>query len=172
MGKGVRTLDTKSLALIRIMQEHAKLQKKPYVKVGYPAENSQTEAPKKIKLEDAKNFAHETLNLIDVVIYNEFGTRTVPERSWVRATHDEIIDEIRDYIADLVGQIYDGTMTVDVALSRVALKVISKMKDKIRSNIPPKLSIETIRRKGSSTALIDTGQLLNGMTFALIMKGK
>lgn len=167
----IRTIDNKLPRMLRILQEYGKLASKPYVKVGYPAENSETDAPKRVKLDgDSKNFAHAALNLIDVVIWMEFGTRTVPERSWIRSTHDEIKEEMREFIADLVGQIHDGNMTVERALDLMALKTINRMKEKIRKGIPPELSTETIARKGSSTPLIDTGQLLNGMTFKRIMK--
>lgn len=167
----IRTIDNKLPKMLRILQEYGKLASKPYVKVGYPSENSETSAPKKMNLEgDKKGFAHAALNLIDIVIWMEFGTKTVPERSWIRATHDEIKEEMREFIADLVGQIHDGQMTVERALDLMALKTISKMKQKIRSGIPPELSLGTIQRKGSSVPLIDTGQLLNGMTFKRIMK--
>ena len=36
---------------------------------------------------------------------------------------------------------------------------------KIASNIPPALAPETIERKGSSVALIDTGQLRSSITW-------
>jgi hypothetical protein len=171
MGKGVRHLDNKLPTLLRIMAEHEKLRHKPYVKVGYPVESEETNAPKRVNLEgDKKGFAHAVLNLIDIVIWMEFGTKTIPERSFIRATADAIHEEIREYIAELVGQIYDGTMTVEVALDRVALKVIAKTKDRIRHGIDPPLALSTVARKGSTTPLIDTGQLLNGQTFVRIMK--
>lgn len=167
----IRTLDNKLPRMLRILEEYGKLAEKPYVKVGYPAENSETNAPKTLNLEDdKKGFAHSALQLIDVVLWMEFGTARVPERSFIRSTHDEIKDEMKDFIADLVGQIHDGNMTVERALDLIGLKTISKMKAKIRSGIAPPLTLATIARKGSSIPLIDTGQLLNGMTFKRIMK--
>lgn len=167
----IRTIDNKLPRMLRILSEYGKLANKPYVKVGYPAENSETSAPKKMNLDgDNKGFASAALNLIDVVIWMEFGTRAVPERSWIRSTHDEIKDEMREFISELVGKIHDGSMTVERALDLIALKAIAAMKDKIRKGIDPALALSTIAKKGSSTPLIDTGQLLNGMTFKRIMK--
>lgn len=167
----IRTLDNKLPRYLRILEEYGKLAEKPYVKVGYPVESPETAAPKTMNVEGAKDgFAHQALELIDVVLWMEFGTPTVPERSWIRATHDEIKVEMQEFIADLVGQIHDGAMTVERALDLVALKAISAKKKKIRSGIAPPLTIETIERKGSSKPLIDTSQLLNGMTFKRIMR--
>ena len=166
----VRTIDNKLPRMLRILEEYGKLASKPYVKVGYPAESGETNVPKRVPGE--KDFGHASLNLIDVVLWMEFGTATVPERSWVRATHDEIKAEMREFIADLVGRIHDGTMTVERALDLVALRAIAAMRKKIRSGIAPPLALATIARKGSSTPLIDTGQLLNGMTWKRIMRGK
>lgn len=45
-----------------------------------------------------------------------------------------------------------------------ALYLEAKMVEKINSNIPPPLKPETIKRKGSSTALIDTGEMLGQIT--------
>lgn len=164
----IRTLDNKLPKYLRILEEIGKLASKPYVKVGYPAESEETERPRTANKQSP--FSSLSLKLIDVVLWMEFGTATVPERSWIRATHDEIKDEMRGFIADLVGEIHDGSMTVERALDLIALKTIAKMKAKIRSRIPPELKPATVARKGSSTPLIDTGQLLNGMTFKRIMK--
>lgn len=159
----IRTIDNKLPRMLRILEEVGKLSSKPYVKVGYPAESGETNAAKVGSVDQA-------LKLIDVVLFMEFGTPTVPERSWIRATHDEIKEEMRSFIADLVGQIHDGTMTVERALDLMALKAINAMKKKIREGIDPPLRLATIARKGSSTPLIDKGQLLNGMTWKRIMK--
>lgn len=166
-----RTIDNKLPKFLQIVRNVGLLANKPHVKVGYPQESTETEAPKRVNVEgEKKGFAHASLNLIDIVVWMEFGTVTVPERSFIRATADEIKADMREYIAGLMGIIADGGISVEQALDRVALKVIKHTRERIRKGVPPKLALATIARKGSSTPLIDTGQLLNGMTFVRIMK--
>jgi hypothetical protein len=167
-----RTIDNKLPRYAQVMRNVGIMAGKPYVKVGYPQESAETSAPKRVNVEgDKKGFAHAALDLIDVVVWMEFGTRTVPERSFIRATADEIRAEMRGYIQGLLARLSDGSISVEQALDLVALKVIKHTKERIRRGIDPKLALRTIAAKGSSTPLIDTSQLLNGMTFVRIMKG-
>jgi hypothetical protein len=53
-------------------------------------------------------------------------------------------------------------------LERSAIQMENKIKEKILSNIPPPNVEETIRRKGSSSTLIDTGAMLNSVTHRLM----
>lgn len=55
---------------------------------------------------------------------------------------------------------------IDLArvLERVGARFENDILDRIRAHIPPPLSPETIRRKGSTTPLIDTGQLVGSIT--------
>ena len=58
-----------------------------------------------------------------------------------------------------------GTLTEEQALNQVGAAVAGMVQAKIASNIPPALAPETIERKGSSVALIDTGQLRSSITW-------
>lgn len=49
-------------------------------------------------------------------------------------------------------------------IEKSAFYLEAKMVDKITSNIPPPLKPETIKKKGSSLALVDTGELLGQIT--------
>ena len=55
----------------------------------------------------------------------------------------------------------------DVALGRIGLKIRDEIKERIRSGIEPGLAEATKDRKGSSTPLIDTGQLISSITWEL-----
>lgn len=162
MASKVRTIDNKLPRLIRIMQEIGKLASKPHVKIGYPAESEETNKQK----ENTK----EALTVLAVAVHMEFGTKHVDERSFIRSSHDENKQELLSFTQDLVGKIYDGAMTVERALDLIGLKMVNNVKKKIRSKIPPPLATSTIERKKSDVPLIDTGQLLNAVTFKRIMK--
>lgn len=109
------------------------------------------------------------ISLVEVAAVHEFGAPSagVPQRSFVRATADAEKAEI-DRLQEVLGaQMLNGEVTEDVALSRLGAKVASMMQARITTNIPPPLKPETVDRKGSSVALVDTGQLKASITFAV-----
>lgn len=55
-------------------------------------------------------------------------------------------------------------MDIASILERAGIHLERAILEKIRSHIPPPLKPETVRRKGSSTPLIDTGQLIGSIT--------
>ena len=58
-----------------------------------------------------------------------------------------------------MGRILDGTSDVDRELARLGQKVVGDVQQRMADGIGPPLDPETVRRKGSSTPLIDTGRL-------------
>lgn len=104
----------------------------------------------------------EGLTIGDIATFHEFGTQTVPQRSFVRAWFDEGQAEHQQVIREELAAAADGG-DLDQALERIALRLEGSVKDRIRHNIPPPLSPATVARKGSSVALIDTGQLRNAI---------
>jgi len=100
----------------------------------------------------------------DVASIHEFGLGNNPERSFVRAFADDKRDEAAKVEARLVASAVKGTNTVDDALEKFGLWLVAAMQKRIRGGIPPALDPVTIERKGSSTPLIDTGQLVSSIT--------
>ena len=109
------------------------------------------------------------LSLVEVAAVHEFGAPSagVPQRSFVRATVDAESAEITRLQETLGAQMLNGQVTEDQALSLIGAKVASMMQARITTNIPPPLKPETVDRKGSSVALVDTGQLKASITFAV-----
>ena len=101
---------------------------------------------------------------VQVATFHEFGIG-VPERSFIRAGVDENRRQIAVLQTRLAKGVVQGKLTQTKALEILGLDVRGKMQRKIESNIPPRLKQATIDRKGSSVALIDTGQLVNSITF-------
>lgn len=103
------------------------------------------------------------LTVADIATFHEFGTQTVPMRSFIRGWYDENPEFIRDTLKRELTAVASGKRTLDQALARAALIFEGSVKQRIASNIPPPLAPATIARKGSSVALIDTGQLRNAI---------
>lgn len=115
---------------------------------------------------DDANHTHgdgEGVTIGDVATWMEFGTRTVPARSFIRAWFDEKHTEVQAILKQELGAAMRGDRPLSQACERAALRLEASVKGRIRQHIPPPLSPVTIARKGSSTPLIDTGQLIQAI---------
>ena len=105
----------------------------------------------------------EGLTIGDIATFHEFGTQTVPQRSFIRSWFDERQEFITGTIRGQFQQVLDGKRTLEQASERVALALEGDVKQRILTNIPPPLKPATIARKGSSLALVDRGILRNAI---------
>ena len=114
--------------------------------------------------------------LLEVAWWNEFGTFTgagkvhVPERSYIRSTHDKKVRIVKKMIRKFHDRILQGKMTVHKALSIIGHYIEKEVKQKIVDIRKPPNAPSTIKQKGSSNPLIDTGQLHQGITHVVNMK--
>lgn len=113
----------------------------------------------------------------------EFGTATIPARSWVGLTFDRARTEVQADMRTLLGHIVDGKITVDKALNVLGAKYSATVKNTVTQGeqIPPPNAPSTIARKlaktreGASNAvrtLIDTGRMIGAVTWATFGGGK
>jgi hypothetical protein len=106
---------------------------------------------------------HGALSVVDIASIHEFGLGTVPERSFLRAWFDRERIENERIMVRLAESVIAGKNTVDVALEKMGLVFVGGLQKFVRAGIPPALAPATVARKGSSTPLIDTGQLVSSM---------
>lgn len=112
---------------------------------------------------------------------HEFGSEPnrIPKRSFLRDTVDRD-NSIMEFAREQASTVSTGERTARIAGERVGVMVTAAVKKRIRSNIPPPLASVTVERKlakGShggglasmasnpAAALIDTGQLINSITY-------
>ncbi len=105
------------------------------------------------------------LLLIDVANFHEFGTATIPQRSFIRANDKLNFNKYVKIIREIKDKVIFENMTMKTGLSLLGEQIRLDVQARIRSGIKPALLPATIRRKGSSVPLIDTGQLVNGITY-------
>jgi hypothetical protein len=103
------------------------------------------------------------VTVADVATWNEFGTGTIPQRSFIRAWFDESQDFVRETLRSQMALVAAGKLDAAKAAERVALVCEGAMKKRIARGIPPPNAPETVRRKGSSKPLINRGQLRNAI---------
>ena len=98
-----------------------------------------------------------------VGLFHEMGTSTIPRRSWLADGISENEAEITEALRRVGRAVAQKTMRVDTAYAQLGEFIVAKLQARIRANIPPPLSPVTVERKGSSTALIDEGRLIDSI---------
>ena len=101
---------------------------------------------------------------------NEYGTKIIPERSFMRSSFDESIGAIKSDMEKKEKKVMDGRKDIRSALGTIGLKHQARIKAKISSNIKPENADSTIARKKSSATLIDTGTMRNSVHY--VVRGK
>lgn len=103
----------------------------------------------------------EGLTVADVGFFNEFGTKHIPERPWMRNWFDANKNKILKQAKILYQAVLAGKMKAKRALGLLGEWAQGELrKSIIKLSSPPNAPI-TILLKGSSSPLIDTGQMLN-----------
>jgi len=109
------------------------------------------------------------LTVAEIAAVNEFGTEDghIPARSFLRSSFDANREANVRLFDKLLGAVLDGKMPIDQALGLLGLKMSSDVKKKIASDVPPPNAQRTIEQKGSARTLVDTGRMLNAVTWAV-----
>ncbi len=114
---------------------------------------------------DEPKVGADDITLLEVAVANEFGTTDaagnvhVPERSFIRGYFDENEASLRLQMAGLMRGVVAGKRTKEEALQTLALLAVGGIQARISAGIDPPNAPSTIAEKGSSTPLIDKGQL-------------
>lgn len=112
-------------------------------------------------------------DVVEVALWNEFGTRNIPERSFFRSTMDENVSKINAWREAAVDKILRGG-SVEEALRDIGFKIMVLIQNKIKSNVPPPLAPSTVRAKEEKgrppVTLIDSGLMLRSVSFRVVMK--
>lgn len=115
----------------------------------------------------------ERTTTVEVAVWNEFGTETVPARPFMRRTADENERKVAVLGQGFVGKVIDGTITPKNALHQIGLwfaaqivRTINKSSGWAVPNAP-----STIQAKGSSHPLVDTSHLRKNISHVIVGKG-
>lgn len=114
---------------------------------------------------DAGKHSSGDMTVAEIGFANEFGTETIPERSFIRSVTRGNKKEIIAMQKQLLKKITEGKLTTVTALGLLGEKIADMISQKIVTLKTPPNSPETIRRKGTSNPLVQTGQLKNSITY-------
>ena len=157
---GVETTEI-DLGFKAFVKELKELEKQPFVKVGFPE-----------KKEKKHSDSGESLTLIASV--QEFGTADgkIPERSFMRASANRISKDMIKFIAAGIQDIYTLKASTAGLLGRIGVKVKGEVQSEITNVTSPANKASTVASKGSSSPLIDQGQMRQAVTFEVVKDGR
>lgn len=115
-------------------------------------------------------------SVVEVALWNEFGTRSIPERSFIRSTIDENEGLINSWREEMLKKLIDDDWTVEKALEAIGFRIQTLIQNKIKSNVPPPNAPSTLKHKQregtSGGTLIDTGLLLRSISYQVHLEGE
>ncbi len=126
---------------------------------------------KELKGKDGKT------TILEYAVYNEFGTKNIPPRPFMRRTFEKDGDIISRYIDKRTEEVFDGKISGIQALKRIGEFVRSKIMKNISTanSWATPLSPSTIKRKTRKGqkdrgVLIDEGILLKSIRYQITSK--
>lgn len=89
----------------------------------------------------------------------------IPERSFLRSGYDESRDKVIKHAGMMMSDVLGGQMAAEALFKGVGLELSSAIKDYARDLDSPANHPFTTDRKGSSNPLVDTSNLIGGITW-------
>jgi hypothetical protein len=111
--------------------------------------------------------------VVELGAIHEFGSgdNRIPERPFLRGTIKAKRREHNELIRRLGRAVMTGRESPQIALTKLGMRAAADVQEQIADGVPPPNAPSTIRKKGSSTPLIDTGALRQAITHQ-VFKGK
>jgi len=122
--------------------------------------------------EDAGQYEDGT-SVVDVALWNEFGTENMPSRSFVRSAIDDNAEKIGRWREEMLGKMINEGWSLEKVLTAMGFRIQVLVQNKIKSNIPPPNAESTLAAKAKdgvgSNTLIWSGLMLRSVAFKVIM---
>ena len=120
-----------------------------------------------ILAKDGSENHSEGITVFQIGMIHEFGVpeKNIPRRSFIRVPIENNIKEITKLIENNHRLVSENAMSAKVALDRIGIKAQNTIKESFRNNDWRPLKRATVKRKGSSHPLIDTGQLIGSISY-------
>lgn len=119
--------------------------------------------------EDAGTYGDGGPDVVEVALWNEFGTTNMPERSFIRSAIDDGMEQINQWREEFLTKMLTDGWTERKALEAMGFRIQTLIQNKIKSNVPPPLAESTVQAKMKDgvapKTLIDTGLLLRSITY-------
>lgn len=105
------------------------------------------------------------LNNAQLMAIHEFGTEHIPERAPIRKTMAKNGEGYGTMFEKAIKKVLEENEGADLLLDKIGVQVAGDVVGEIQSGIEPELAPSTIKRKGSDRPLIDTGALVQSISY-------
>jgi hypothetical protein len=142
--------------------------KPDYVRVGLP-DSPHTKERVAAGKGKVKTRTGRGLTIAQIGAIHEYGApgASIPSRPFLHPALREGTPELQRLTKILLFEVQSGSITKEIALERLGLLGQRLVQQKIRRGEFAELQPKTIARKKSSKPLIDTGQMIQSVTFAV-----
>lgn len=106
-----------------------------------------------------------SITLAQLGLIHEYGTSRIPARPFLGPAIENNKDKIQTLNRDLLLQILHGQISKREALGRLGAFGQGLVQKQIRETVSPPDAPSTIKAKGSSHPLIDTGQMIQNVAW-------
>ncbi len=109
-------------------------------------------------------------DVCDVAAWNELGTVNMPSRPFLRKSVDENVDKINSFLQAKKDDLVNG-VSVEQVLKELGIFQKDLIQEKITEGGFAPNAESTIRKKGSSKPLVDTGRMRQSVNYEIKKKG-
>ncbi len=110
-------------------------------------------------------------DICDIAMWNELGTEHIPARPFLRKSVDENTAEINGFLQSKKEDILRGVPAEQI-LKEIGIFQKDLIQQKITEGSFTPNAAATVRRKGSSHPLIDTGRMRQSVNYVIRQKGE
>lgn len=112
------------------------------------------------------------ITMVELAAIHEFGSPAagVPERSFIRRTFKDYEAELATITTAIATQFVAGAFDLEKALNKIGAWGAGAIRRRVTKDmIPPPNAPSTVKAKGSSRPLVDTGRMLNAISWKVWM---
>lgn len=124
----------------------------------------------RVGFQQGKATEEDGTDVCDIAAWNELGTVNMPSRPFLRMSVDDNSDKINSFMSAQKRSIINGE-PADRILKKIGIFQKDLIQEKITEGSFAPNAPSTIKAKGSSKPLIDTGRMRQSVNFEIKQKG-
>lgn len=124
----------------------------------------------RVGFQQGKATEEDGTDICDIAAWNELGTVNMPSRPFLRMSVDDNSDKINSFMSAQKRSIINGE-PADRILKKIGIFQKDLIQEKITEGSFAPNAPSTIKAKGSSKPLIDTGRMRQSVNFEIKQKG-
>lgn len=124
----------------------------------------------RVGFQQGKTTEEDGTDVCDIAAWNELGTVNMPSRPFLRMSVDDNSDKINSFMSAQKRSIINGE-PADRILKKIGIFQKDLIQEKITEGSFEPNAPSTIKAKGSSKPLIDTGRMRQSVNFEIKQKG-